>query len=412
MASGFDNDTVFAKNVDFRGVSPVVGQFTTDGQMLFGATAAPFARVASPSVGAGIDYTAGAGTGTWSLTGGGVTLANRPLGFSNIGFTYSVDTFRVTARDGSALSATNAAQVTFQSKSTPGTSKTIAITANQGFIDDNGASQIIGNNFGTTAGVAWAQTMPFFVYGVLNSSAGSPETACTFMISRSPCATTTTGTTIANLGDNTADSQADFFALANITIGDYANSPCVVIGSFRMTKSALDDWTVTALTMQDGPGMFSESNLGNGWLFPLGQNGADASNWFSGTAVVPIITGAGSAYLYTLYRNGRVNIQMTGLSLATNGTGAGALKLHLPVWDIEGNIGSPPGFFRYLQNSVQASFYPMRNNTTDNNYVTFATLVPGSAGAAGDVLQCSSVTSGVNAITNLGANFTYQGFHE
>ena len=63
MSSGFDNDTVFATNVDFRGVSPVVGQFTADGQLLIGSTAAPYARVALPTAtGVGLDIVPGAGT--------------------------------------------------------------------------------------------------------------------------------------------------------------------------------------------------------------------------------------------------------------------------------------------------------------------------------------------------------------
>lgn len=41
---GFDNNTMYADNVDFRGVSPVVPQITTDGQLLIGSTATPNIR--------------------------------------------------------------------------------------------------------------------------------------------------------------------------------------------------------------------------------------------------------------------------------------------------------------------------------------------------------------------------------
>lgn len=379
----------------------------TQGDMLYASATNVWSQLAkSTTPGSTLQNIGASNAPAWAPSSGG-----SGIGFKNVGFTYGSSTFSVKAQDGTALSATNPALVTFQSSTTPGVLKTIAVTANQGFIDSTGASQIIGNLFGTTAAVAWAQDMPFFVYAVLNSAAGSPETACTFMISRTPYSVLSPAAgNIATLGGANADSQADFFALSAITAADYASSPCVWIGSFRMRKNGSDDWAVQALSKQDGPGVYSETNLGAGWLFPLGQNGADASNWFSGTATVPIITVAGSAYIYTLYRNGRVNIQLNGLSLATNGTGAGQLKLNLPVWDVEGNIGTPPGFFRYQQNSKLATYYAMRNNDTNNNYVTFGTLVAGSVGAAGDVLQCASVTSAVNAITNICCNITYQGF--
>lgn len=45
--AGFDNDVVYGTNIDLRGVKPVVGQFTTDGQLLIGATASPYARIGS-----------------------------------------------------------------------------------------------------------------------------------------------------------------------------------------------------------------------------------------------------------------------------------------------------------------------------------------------------------------------------
>lgn len=375
----------------------------TQGDILYASANNVWTSLAkSTAVGAVLTNNGTSNAPQWSVSGSGAKV-----GFSNVGFTYSSSTFSVASKDGSALSATNAAQITFQSSATPGITKTLSVTANQGFIDATGASQIAGNLFGTTTGVAWAQDIPFFVYAVANSAAGSPETAITFMISRNPAAVSTSGATIANLGAATADAEVDFYSLANITVADYANSPAVWIGSFRMRKSAGDDWTVQAMTKQDGPGIYDETTV---WVFPLGQNGADASNWFFGTAVVPIITAAGSTYNYWVKRNGTVEVLMNGLSLSTNGTGAGALKMALPITNNEGNIGNFPGSMTYLQNSKYALFQPYRDNTASSNYFEFLTQVPGSAGAAGDVLQCSSVTSAVDTITIICVNATYQGW--
>lgn len=61
--AGFDNDVVYASNVDFTGSATVTGQFTTNGQLLIGSTAAPYARVGSlTSTGATVTISTGAGT--------------------------------------------------------------------------------------------------------------------------------------------------------------------------------------------------------------------------------------------------------------------------------------------------------------------------------------------------------------
>jgi hypothetical protein len=61
--AGFDNDVVFANNLDFSGGSPVTGKVTTNGQLLIGSTVAPNIRVGSlTSSGGTVAITTGAGT--------------------------------------------------------------------------------------------------------------------------------------------------------------------------------------------------------------------------------------------------------------------------------------------------------------------------------------------------------------
>lgn len=59
---GFDNNTVYADNVDFRGVQPVVGQMTTDGQLLIGSTSTPHIKAGSLSFNANMNVATGSGT--------------------------------------------------------------------------------------------------------------------------------------------------------------------------------------------------------------------------------------------------------------------------------------------------------------------------------------------------------------
>ncbi len=60
--AGFDNEVVYATNVDFSSGSPVTGKVTTDGQLLIGSTATPNIRVSVPTGSTGVVVTTGAGT--------------------------------------------------------------------------------------------------------------------------------------------------------------------------------------------------------------------------------------------------------------------------------------------------------------------------------------------------------------
>jgi len=113
--SGFDNEVLYANNVDFRGVSPVVAQMVSDGQLLIGASVSPFIRAATLSAGAGISITNGPGTILITNTGGGgggslSTLAGNSGSATAAGGVISVvgTTGITTAGSGSTLSVSPA----------------------------------------------------------------------------------------------------------------------------------------------------------------------------------------------------------------------------------------------------------------------------------------------------------------
>lgn len=61
--AGFDNDVMYCDNVDFRGVKPVEGQVTQDGELLIGSSVAPFLRPNKLTSNDGsVDFTYGHGT--------------------------------------------------------------------------------------------------------------------------------------------------------------------------------------------------------------------------------------------------------------------------------------------------------------------------------------------------------------
>lgn len=207
---------------------------------------------------------------------GFVELIGTPMGsYANLGIAYNGGTgvFSITGDDGSALSATNPAVITIWSKATPGTMKTFLITTPYSFIDDAGASQIIGNRFGLTTGIATDQDIPFFLYFVMNDA----ETDLTPMISRSYLRSfSPAAALIGKPSSAIANDNISFWALDDsITVAQYDVNPVVYVGLFRMRMSALDDWTVQTLNYSvgnvDGVGATAENRI---WSMPTSQFGA------------------------------------------------------------------------------------------------------------------------------------------
>jgi hypothetical protein len=71
---GFDNDTMFCANVDFRGIPyPIQPQVISDGQLLIGAAVSPNIRVNTLTAGTGVSIVNGPGNITLNATGVGLT---------------------------------------------------------------------------------------------------------------------------------------------------------------------------------------------------------------------------------------------------------------------------------------------------------------------------------------------------
>lgn len=68
MPSGFDNDTMFADNVDFSGSGTVEPRVTADGELLIGSSVDPKIRVSTLTAGSGVSIVNGQGTITISAT--------------------------------------------------------------------------------------------------------------------------------------------------------------------------------------------------------------------------------------------------------------------------------------------------------------------------------------------------------
>lgn len=222
---------------------------------------------------------------------------------SNLGITLGSGVLAVTGAEGTALSATNIGYINIPSKGTPGKLLAIPVVADQAFIDDAGASEIIDNLFGATTGVAWANDVPFYIYAVSSND----EATIAFMISRVPHFTTSPA--VGEIGapdDAVADESFSFFSFDNIDESLYDANPCVCIGSFRMRMTTSDDWTVQTLGNSDGIGQFQEGVM---FTMPLAQRGASSGTYLqpnSGTAAIF----TSNTYEYFITKSGNVTVHI------------------------------------------------------------------------------------------------------
>ena len=270
--------------------------------------------------------------------GGGPPCVNPPVGIENLGLVYTVGTgvLKITSGDGTALSATNIAYVTLNTNANPGIIVRVPITADQDFIDDNGASEIIDNLFGKTVADNWSTNdIPFYIYAVLSDD----DASIAFMISRNP--SIDLSPVVGKIGapdDAVADLQSSFFSFDNIDETLYDTNSCLLIGSFRMRTGALDDWTVQALSENDGMGYFQE---GKAFTMPQVIFGAATDTFLtdnSGTA--PVFST--NNYEYSIEKNGRVhlNIFLSGDG-GTDGIGAVTTQVTIPyIASFVSSIGS------------------------------------------------------------------------
>lgn len=243
--------------------------------------------------------------------------------YYNIGFSYSGSTFTVHSGDGTAFSATNPGIIVLSDRSNFNQSVVYRVTANQDFIDATGASEIIGNLFGFTTGVAIPATVPFFLYACPNDA----QDTITFGISRIPHLKNAPA--VANLGSPssaTANIEASIFLLEDVTLGDYDGNPVFSMGSFRMTMNSSDDWTVQALDTEDGIGNFNENRVFTGYTGQFGANAGTYTINNGGTA--PTFTAIGQQYNVT--RDGYCYVN-TSLRNDGGGDGSGAVAAQVAI---------------------------------------------------------------------------------
>jgi hypothetical protein len=289
----------------------------------------------------------------------------------NLGMAVSGSTFTILGAFASALSLRNAAYISFPS-STVGVTKVFRLTANAA-MTTGAASDIAGQRFGLTAGVAWNQDIPFFLYAVLNST----ETAVAFMVSRHPCARVSpAAASIGKAGATVNVDDGDFFSINNVTVADYAQQSCVCLGTFRMRFNAANYFTVQALTLgKDGVNVFCENQ---NFVVDTGLFGAAAGSFFianGGTA--PIWTT--QQMTFSIQRSGRLQLNFQFETNSTPGAGAVIAQMILP-YSIKNNTFPMIGSCGHVDTgtTTYTSFFTKPPATTQNYTEFYQSLIAGN----------------------------------
>ncbi|MGD2065783.1 MAG: hypothetical protein PVI43_01260 [Candidatus Bathyarchaeota archaeon] len=358
-----------------------------DGELLIGNTVA-----SAPKVG---ELTSNDGSVNINYNDPDIDLsvgATPVEGFTNLGFNYSSPTFSITSRDGSALSASNPATVTFNSKANPGQLVTVSVTANQSFDDSSGTSTIVDNRLGLLSGDNWGSNdIPIFVYAVLNDD----EDDVTFMISRVPSAYESPPSGRIGTPAAAQTSQQMFFAFSSITTTSWDNNPIVYIGCFRMRYTqpgGADDWTVQALDERDGPARTYDSM---NFVFPQNVFGAASSTrWQPEGGTAPVYDTEDCRYI--IKRDGTCVFMYSGSTNTTPGAGAVDAKLAIPF---NGQEGLDP--WNFIGSGVQqvsssdADILNWQPNSTGNDAEIWYTNHADSG-----VLQNADITADIRMSAN------------
>lgn len=218
--------------------------------------------------------------------------------------------------------------------------------------DTTAGTDLNGINLGTTAGVAWADTMPLFIYLVTDG-----VNPCLFL-SRFPFPQNEESPTSSSLGyqgtapaSNLARNMIGWTA-NNITVS-HASQTAILIGFLHATKNAANAWTFSSAAGSYGIGNLNKIFSSN-YNFPTGQNGAAAGSYFSaGGGTLPTYT-ASFTYTYRITNDGRVNcsLQFSNAAGGTAGAGPVQLQLLLPIPSTVSSFRAPNQL--YVTNNVSA----------------------------------------------------------
>jgi hypothetical protein len=188
------------------------------------------------------------------------------------------------------------------------------------------ASALTNLLWGTKVSTAWSETRLAYVW--VGNKDDTQEGVKVFL---SACFKTDgrkmpdNANKIGKLGSLPSEIDIDAFVCTDsgITVADYVDVPMVCIGVVKMTKSASDVWTYSALDEDTGAGKYGH----NIWqvLVKGGIAGTITNSYYGSNS--PSWNGS-NLFVYNLRANGDVEYDHQTLGTRTNGTSSGAFSIY------------------------------------------------------------------------------------
>lgn len=396
--AGFDNDVVYGSNVDFTGTFPVSGQINLDGELLIGASVAPFIRAGLLTGSGGITITNGPGTIDidGSGVGGGVTsvsgTANRITSTGgttpviNIAPTYVGQT-SITTLGTVTTGVWNGTTIAVANGGTGATTLT-----NHGVLLGQGTSPVVA----TAAGSAGQ---------VLQSGGASADPA--YSTATFPATATGTGTILRADGTNWVASTPTFPNAAStagkVIVSDGTNFitstptfPNASATSGKIIKSDGTNWVASTETYA-APGTSGNVMTSNGtnWTSATPAGGLGSLNFIEGTLTsaqikalraspVQVVAAPGAnrvvivAHFYATMTYGGTNVFVAGAGQTIDlfwGTAVSIAQLLT-----NGQIVASSSTMNYSADSITAgSAITSKSNAAVNIYNSVATEITGNA---------------------------------
>lgn len=276
-----------------------------------------------------------------------VAPASAPIGLiTNARLTLTAGRLKLVGNNGSDPSVTNPVYFITPSNTAGGWTQSVFTSTTNCTIDDATTADSYFNGgggaaFGTTAGVAWSNTMPFGIFLVTDG------TTPVLFLGRRAQQITTLAARVAYKDNPGISTNESFFGWTATNVSaTHANRRAYLVGSVRMTKNASDDWTFAALDTGDGFGVQNYNFGVRDFDMPTGQMGASAGSYFlpnGGTA--PTYTGS-NLYKYAQTLDGRYKLKFSFTNAAggTAGAGASALILSTPMELDFNEVGNFEGY--------------------------------------------------------------------
>jgi hypothetical protein len=261
---------------------------------------------------------------------GNVNGGLQRIGSVNLTLSLSGGTLKIQCGNADC-SASNPGWVTLPS-TTAGQIKTYKVTSSPTFGDSTaGDSDFVGTgtcSWGTTAGVAWSNTLPILIGATHDNS------TLVFILARGPVRTTGSSSNIGyqDVCPSTAD-QTNVIAMtsSNVT-SSHADREVTWLGSTRITKNSSDNWTFNALNLGDGIGVFA--NFGGRFFdMPTGQMGATSGKFFNNNGGTAATYTATSVIKFQIGMDGNTDVYFDHLNTSggTAGSGAQDIRMNMPL---------------------------------------------------------------------------------